>query len=357
MFVCHSPVNISLVHTSFARGGGMERYLGDLLHGFGAVGDTLRVVTRKVDSGYAAGFSAEVVGLGTLSQPRLWAKLRFYQKASRWLAAHPGEATATLARVPGARMVFCGGNHLGFLAATGRSRGLSDRLEIHMERRAYATARVVVAHSELMRRQLAGLYRVPDERLVTLYPPVDTKRFHRFSAGERAALRRKFGFTDDRPRIAFPSGNHRRKGLALLAEAAARMPEPGVEIVVAGGNPPRGIPGPVRYLGYVEAMEELYAACDATAMPSRYEPFGLVYIESLLCGTPAVVPAQAGAAEVLAGEAGAVVHERLEAAELAEAIRMALFAGRVETTPFVDRHRLTVEAHVAALRRLLGPER
>jgi glycosyltransferase involved in cell wall biosynthesis len=347
-------VKLSFVHYSLARGGGMERYLCDLLSGFRDAGDSRRVVVRRADRALAQELGPEIVELKTFSQPRLWAKVRFYLKAGRWLSEHSGEPTVALARVPGAKMVMCGGNHLGYLERIGRRRSFQDRLEIHMEKRAYATARIVVAHSQLMHRQLVQFYQVPAERLVMLYPPVDTKRFHAYSADERQGLRRQFGFTDERARLVFPSGNHLRKGLDLLVAALAYLPENSCEIVVAGGTPPRGLAGRVRYLGYVNKMEELYAAGDATVLPSRYEPFGLVYVESMLCGTPAVVPASAGAAEILkdAGPGAAIVPS-LDAEAIAAAIKAVLASGRVTDTQFVDRHKLSVPAHVLALRELL----
>ena len=161
-------MKLSFVHYSLARGGGMERYLCDLLSGFRDAGDSQRVVVRRADRALAQELGPEIIELKTFSQPRLWAKVRFYLKASHWLSEHSGEPTVALARVPGAKMVMCGGNHLGYLERIGRRRSFQDRLEIHMEKRAYATARIVVAHSQLMHRQLVQFYQIAAERLVTL---------------------------------------------------------------------------------------------------------------------------------------------------------------------------------------------
>jgi glycosyltransferase involved in cell wall biosynthesis len=251
--------------------------------------------------------------------------------------------------------MICGGNHLGYLRARGRRGGLADRLELHMERRAYAEARLIVAHSEMMRRELQELYGIPAGKVVRLYPPVDTQRFRRFSADERAALRRRCGFDGRRARLLFPSGSHRRKGLDLLVAAVAQRPEEGWEIIVAGTKPPARLAGAVRYVGQIEAMEELYAACDATVLPSRCEPFGLVYVESVLCGTPAVLPGTAGAAEILAGP-GVVVLPSLQPAAIAAGIAEALQAGPAPPTNVVADHGLSVEAHVGKLRALFPPE-
>jgi glycosyltransferase involved in cell wall biosynthesis len=329
----------------------MERYLTDLLRGFVDAGVATRVVAGRADGRIAEESGTEVVLFPASFKPRLAAKLVFYLRVRHWLRQHGDEPTLGLARVPGVQVMVCGGNHAGYLRAMGRRGGLADRLELHMERRAYAEARVIVAHSEMMRRELHGLYGIPDAKLVRVYPPVDTQRFRRFSGDERAALRRRFGFEDRRARLLFPSGSHRRKGLDLLVAAAALLPKDSCEIIVAGARPPAGMAGAVRHLGRIEAMEELYAACDATVLPSRYEPFGLVYVESVLCGTPAVLPCTAGAAEILAGP-GAVVLDSLQPADIATGIREALEAGPAPVTNVVADHGLSISAHVTRLQAL-----
>jgi glycosyltransferase involved in cell wall biosynthesis len=348
-------VKLTFVHYALARGGGMERYLADVLRGFADTGVETRVVVGRAEPRIAGELGAEVVELPCAFKPRLAAKLVFYLRVRRWLREHAGEPTLGLARVPGVQVMVCGGTHRGYLRACGRRRGLADRLELHMERRAYAAARLIVAHSEMMLRELRELYDIPAGKLVRLYPPVDTQRFRRFSADERAALRRRFGFDDRRARLLFPSGSHRRKGLDLLVAAVAQLPQGDCEIIVAGSKPPSGLAGAVRHVGRIEAMEELYAACDATVLPSRYEPFGLVYVESVLCGTPAVLPGTAGAAEILAGP-GAVVLPSLQPAAIAAGIREALQAGPAPVTSVVTDHGLSVEAHVRRLRALFPSE-
>lgn len=56
----------------------------------------------------------------------------------------------------------------------------------------------------------------------------------------------------------------------------------------------------IEFLGLLESAQEManfYAACDVLALPSDTECFGLVQIESMLCGTPAVVTNTPGARE------------------------------------------------------------
>jgi glycosyltransferase involved in cell wall biosynthesis len=55
----------------------------------------------------------------------------------------------------------------------------------------------------------------------------------------------------------------------------------------------------VRELGYCREIEDLYRAADFTILASDYEPFGLVGIESILCGTPLVFADNIGCLEVV----------------------------------------------------------
>ena len=79
----------------------------------------------------------------------------------------------------------------------------------------------------------------------------------------------------------------------------------------------------VHFLGLIEDAQELadfYAACDVLVLPSRTECFGLVQVESMLCGTPVVVSDIPGAREpVRVGGMGRVVRER-DTLALAQAI-------------------------------------
>jgi glycosyltransferase involved in cell wall biosynthesis len=54
----------------------------------------------------------------------------------------------------------------------------------------------------------------------------------------------------------------------------------------------------------------LYRAADAVAVPSLYEGFGMVPLEAMASGTPAVVASDAGALAEVAGDAAIQVPER-----------------------------------------------
>jgi glycosyltransferase involved in cell wall biosynthesis len=143
----------------------------------------------------------------------------------------------------------------------------------------------VFAISRFTAGDVAGLLRVPEDRIVVAYPGIDP-RFH--PDGERAEL--------GGPYILTVSTLEPRKNLpALLAsfrELRRRRPELTLAIAGASGweKSPLEAEG-VRLLGFVpdEELARLYRGAAALAFPSRFEGFGIPVVEALASGTPAVV--------------------------------------------------------------------
>lgn len=279
----------------FGRGGGLERYALDLAGELSRrPGAEVAVFARAVDADLAAALGVRVHRLNVSWLP---GKLRDHAFSAA-LQARRTDVDVLIAcnRVRGADIAICGGTHSGYLTARGRAPGLIDRLQVRLESAHYADARVVVAHSRRMQQELRELYGVAEDRISLLYPPADGRRFRPVDAGRRSELREKYGFGDEIV-LLFPSSGHQRKGLGLLAEAVARA-GPGVTLAVVGRPVGRSLPG-VRDLGYSSEIEELYQAADFTALASDYEPFGLVGVESVLCGTPLLFADNVGCLEIV----------------------------------------------------------
>lgn len=138
------------------------------------------------------------------------------------------------------------------------------------------------------------------------------------------------------------SRSERYKGHDLLLRALAKLEdEPRARLLVAGGGDDRerlaaesrtlGLADRVTFLGFVKeaTLAALYERCLALVMPSRDEGFGLVYLEAMRAGKPAIGARGSAAEEVLAdGEAGLLV-ETHDAEELAQALRSLLRDGEL----------------------------
>jgi glycosyltransferase involved in cell wall biosynthesis len=95
---------------------------------------------------------------------------------------------------------------------------------------------------------------------------------------------------------------NRQKGLDVLQDAAAHLPESAV-VAVAGEGPERARLGPpLRLLGAREDVADLLAAADVVVLPSRWEGSPLAAHEALLAGRPLVATA-VGGVPALVGDA------------------------------------------------------
>lgn len=294
-------MRIGLSCNALKYGGGLERYAIDLMRGLASVGMRPTVFARAIDPAVPESRLVDAHRINVSFLPGKWRDEWFSWRLGHARQATPVDVLIGCNRVAGSEIAICGGTHLGFLRAIGRTPTAFDRRQVALERRQYAGARFVVAHSMSMRDELRTLYGLGDDKIRVLFPPVDAARFAPAAPAERAALRRRFGFADDEIVLLFPSSSHERKGLPLIE---AMLRDTGLPIVVAvAGRPPERPSARLRYLGYVKDIEDAYRAADFTILASKYEPFGLVGIESVMCGTPVILSSNIGCCDAIAPHA------------------------------------------------------
>lgn len=294
-------MKIGISANALSHGGGFERYAMDLVRALSAKGIRPAFFARKFDETVAERRFVEAHRINVSFLP---GKLRDHWFSWRLRGARRAAGVDVLIgcnRVDSSEIAVCGGTHRGFLAAIGRVPTRFDRWQIALESRQYAQAGIVVAHSQQMRDELRALYDIDEKKIRVLYPPVDAARFAPCTQAERLALRHRFGFADDEIVLLFPSSSHERKGLPLI-EAVLRGTDLRVVVAVAG-RPHQCSDARFRYIGYIKDIEQGYRAADFTILASKYEPFGLVGIESAMCGTPVILSSNIGCCDAIAGHA------------------------------------------------------
>lgn len=187
--------------------------------------------------------------------------------------------------------------------------GLRNR----MEGQVLAASDAVLVESGFIRDQLAGHHpEIPPAKVTLATGAVDLRRFR--PDGTRAEARARLGLGDG-PLVLTVRRLVERMGIDLLLRAAAAVPQ--VQVVVGGEGPRRAelealaasLGVKARFLGYVkdEALPSLYRAADLFVLPTRaLEGFGLVAVEAMACGTPALGTPVGAIPEVL-GPLGMVV--------------------------------------------------
>lgn len=283
---------IHLFHHSFLKTGGKERYAIALASAFRHLGHPVTVHAVRGDEALARelGLTLDLVPCPRF--PRKLQPFHFFRRVDR-LRQGLGGVHVALSRVRVKDVLVSGGTHLAYLRRGQKWTGPFDGLQVWMERQAYRAARRLVAHSDLIAGDLRRYYRIGEDRIRTLYAPVDERFLKGNDVCSRAELRRALGWPDDRVVFLFPSSGHSRKGLGPIAEAF-RFFE-GQAVLAVAGKPAGSRRAPwLRSMGYIEDMASAYRAADFTLLGSFYEPFGLVGPESILCGTRLVFEREIG---------------------------------------------------------------
>ncbi|WP_047237137.1 glycosyltransferase family 4 protein [Chromobacterium subtsugae] len=300
---------INFIFHSIRQGGGMERYVMDVIAELCRRGIPVKVIARVVNWPDPPNGLDFVVFPNRTPFSRL-NNILFERMALR--SCRTGWKTIGISRVFGdVDLAIVGGTHIGHLNDKGKSSvGIYDRLTIANETRFYAGASTIVSHSGRVGKEVQKYYGIDEAKIKVLYPPVDTHKFSLDARANREEVRQKLGIRPNQFMLLFPSNNHDLKGADIILDAIGRMDED-VVLVAAGKAPLKS--DKVINAGFCDEMPPLYAAADATILASKYEAFGMVGPESILCGTPVLFADTVGATEILS-EPGCHVFKRDAAA-------------------------------------------
>jgi glycogen synthase len=191
-----------------------------------------------------------------------------------------------------------------------------------VEKTALEMADSVIAVSEETKRDVLSLFNVPEERISVIHNGIDLEEYH---PTEDPELLRSLGVDPDRPYVLFVGRITRQKGIIHLVRAIRHLNE-GIQVVLCAGAPDT----PEIALEMKEAISSarehhesivwiekmvtrpeaivLYSGASVFVCPSIYEPFGIINLEAMACGTPVVASAVGGIKEVVVdGETGFLV--------------------------------------------------
>ncbi len=226
-------------------------------------------------------------------------------------------------------------------------RALKQRMRRRIELQSLSRARAVIVLSEHSRREALS-YGTPPEKIHRIAGGVDTARFDLPTGGQSAA-RRALNLPLESPILLCVRRLAPRMGLpnlvAALPSVAATHPQ--VLLLIGGSGPEKArlekqisdldLQRNVRLLGFI-AENELalyYGAADLFVLPTMaLEGFGLVTIEALACGTPALGTPIGATPEILGALDGRLLSPSADSHGLSAGI-LRFLAGpwRAELTP------------------------
>ncbi len=174
--------------------------------------------------------------------------------------------------------------------------------------------RLLIANSNMMRRDIVGRFRIEPERVEVVYPGYDPTQFNR---NERDALRprvrKQLGLGEEDILIGLvTSGNFEKRNVAFFLRSVARLPaelKPRGHFLVAGRESKVaqykslarevGLGRRVCFTDFTPRVQDIYHALDVGVLPAKLEEFGRVVLEAMACGLPVITSDRVGCSELL----------------------------------------------------------
>ena len=236
-----------------------------------------------------------------------------------WLSGRVGNWAQERWEVPHVFMFHTVGAVKNSTAGSEKEPELRTAIEKHLARKC---DRILVA-TDRERDNLVKHYGASPETIGVVPCGVNLDHFRPL---DKAAARQQLGFAKDESIVLYVGRFAPVKGIDILMEAIAHLQHhQRIRLVIVGGDGDGSpeyknfrrlvrklsIQDSVTFIGRIEqdGLPPYYSAADVLAVPSHYESFGLVALESLASGTP-VVATRVGAMESILreGETGHVVN-------------------------------------------------
>jgi glycogen synthase len=229
--------------------------------------------------------------------------------AHDWLVAHAAIALKHAYRIPLVATIHATeyGRHQGNLP--GPMQKLIHQIEWWLT---FESVRTICC-SNYMRDEVVRIFELPEDKVNVIPNGIEYDLFRMDAESEQ--IKRQFIEPDSRM-VFFVGRLVYEKGVQTVIEAMPKVLEevPDVRFLVAGTGPHKrqleamiyelGLAEKIRLLGFVDAerLVKFYKCADLTVVPSLYEPFGMVVLESMVAGCPVIVADTGGLKEI-------VVHE------------------------------------------------
>jgi alpha-maltose-1-phosphate synthase len=201
--------------------------------------------------------------------------------------------------------------------------GSAYKVSHWIERTAYENADGVIAVSRSMQRDVEQLYGVPAEKIRVIHNGID---LNQYNPAPNPSLLKSYGVNPHQPFVLFVGRITRQKGITHFVDAIKYLHHD-AQVVLCAGLPDTPELGDemaqkveqarARSANQIiwipqflpkEHLISLYTHAAIFVCPSIYEPFGIINLEAMACGTPVVASAVGGILEVVKdGETGLLV--------------------------------------------------
>ena len=211
------------------------------------------------------------------------------------------------------------------------------QVRVALEQRIYHDAQAIIVLCETSRIRLLERYIVDFEKLMVIYPGVDTRMFNSTKNGVDKKVDLQANALLTMSRIVPAKGLDRVINALPLLKGKVKF-----HLYIGGGNEENSseeekitqkqlhqlvkkhhLEKYVTFLGFVphtNLLSAYYRAADIFLLAGRYEPFGLTALEAMACGATPIVTEEAGSKEVIVDGLNGIIADYDDTKQIAKTI-------------------------------------
>lgn len=311
-------MNVGIAYNEFGNAHGIERVSSELARALARMGHDISFYCARVEPGSRSD-GVHIHKVPTVHVPHSAELLSFAISARRKVSTGNHHLTHSHGSVVGCDIVTAHSCHKAGLleasrflrksASRGINLGLCDRVRLMIEHRIFGLRnyRKVIAVSTSVQRELIQFYALPPEDISVIPNGVDLNDFSPVKGRRwREEIRSNLTISSSDFVLLFVGNEFARKGLDTVLRSLTFLPHGAAHLIICGDDDDRdyrrlaaslGVDRHVHFAGHQNDIAKYYAATDALVLPTYHEAFGLVTLEAMASGLPAVVSRSSGAGE------------------------------------------------------------
>ncbi|MFJ3458081.1 glycosyltransferase family 4 protein [Scandinavium goeteborgense] len=329
---------LAIVRQKYRPDGGAERFVSRALTALSSQDLELNVITRQWQGEKQDDWNIHICN------PQKWGRIsreRGFAHAARQLwQAEQFDIVQSHERIPGCDIYRAGdGVHRRWLLQRQRIlpnwRGqllMLDRYHRYVmgaEKAMYQAKelKAVICNAEMVKNEIIEDFGVDAKKIHVIYNSIDSSRFVPAQSVQRLALREQLGIPGEAVVLCFVGSGFERKGLAAAIKAIANTDR---YLLVVGQDKAEkhykalaqseGCSDRVRFCGMQKETLPFYQAADGLLLPTLYDPFPNVILESMACGLPVITSDTCGGSEFIEQGLNGFVCDALDISRLKEAV-------------------------------------
>ncbi len=357
-------VEVTLIKSELYKQGGLEKYTWQIARDFCALKLPVTVLTTGTEQAPFSDPHLHIVSF-PIRHPFSFLNVMHFDKAcSEFLDKHPTPIVFGLDRTRFQTHHRAGnGVHAAYLEHRCKEEGAIKKASfvlnplhhtlLSLEKRAFEhpELKVLFANSEMVKREVLRFYNTDPKKIHVIHNGVEwTAMQNAFDAWEEQKELKAPTLNLDLAafQFLFIGHNYRRKGLEKLLRALGKIRQENFQLSVIGKEKrpnsfhrlveSLGLKEKVFFFGPQKESSPFYQIADCIVIPSLYDPFANVTVESLAMGVPAISSKHNGGHEVLNPINGCVIDSLDDPESFAKVLRSSMERRKTPESARAVRH-------------------